>query len=73
MAGNQMGDETMTPTALRAAARELYGPVNDATIMRHLSVALKVCPRTVGKWWYGERKIPGPAEVAIGLLIAALR
>ncbi len=61
----------MTPAALRFAAHAIYGDVNDEAIKRHLSTALKVHPRTVAKWLYGERKIPGPAEVALGLMIAA--
>lgn len=58
----------MTPDELRAAAQALYGDINDAAIKRRLSADLKVHQRTVGKWLYGERAIPGPAEVALGFM-----
>ena len=56
----------MTPTELRAAGEALYG----ARWQTALARALRVDARTVRKWAAGDRAIPGPAEVAIGLLLA---
>lgn len=63
----------MTPAELRAIARKIHGPINDNQIKHRLALDLHVHPRTVAKWLYAERRVPGPAVVALGLMVKAAK
>lgn len=55
----------MTPEQLRKIGEQLYGNWGWQTKMAE---ALKVDSSTVRRWLSGRVTIPGPAEVALGLL-----
>ena len=57
---------SMSPDQLRAAGEELYGRWGWQT---KLARRLKVDGSTVRRWLSGASVIPGPAEVAIELLL----
>lgn len=56
----------MTPEQLRKIGEQLYGSWGWQTKMAE---ALKVDSSTVRRWLSGKVTIPGPVEVALGLLI----
>ncbi len=57
---------------LRAAAVTLYGEgLSDTAYIAKLAVALKTSESGVHKWWYKQRKVPGPAKAAIKLMLKA--
>ena len=56
----------MTPEQLRKTGEQLYGNWGWQTKMAEV---LKVDSSTVRRWLSGKVAIPGPAEVALGLLI----
>ncbi len=56
----------MSPETLRALGEELYGRWGWQT---RLARTLRVDGSTVRRWLSGASAIPGPAEVAIELLI----
>jgi hypothetical protein len=59
----------MTPAALEHAGQRLYGRQWKSP----LAAALHVKRHTVDNWHAGRSTIPGPATVAIGLLLQARR
>ena len=56
----------MTPEQLREIGEQLYGNWGWQTKMAN---ALKVDGSTVRRWLSGKTTIPGPAEVALDLLL----
>lgn len=58
----------MTPEELRIVGEHLYGNWGWQTRMAE---ALKVDGSTVRRWLSGKVAIPGPAEVALELLLKA--
>lgn len=54
---------------LRQAGRELFGERWQTVMARHL----RVDPSTVRRWLAGKVEIPGPAEVALELLLEKKR
>lgn len=60
----------MTPAELRRAGEELFGAWGWQT---KLAKALRVDGSTVRRWIAGTTAIPGPAGVAIELLLQAQR
>ena len=57
---------------LRAAAVTLYGEgLSDKAYISHLAVDLEASESGVHKWWYKQRKVPGPAKAAIELMLKA--
>ena len=60
----------MTPDALRAAGEALYGRWGWQTRM---AKALRVDASTVRRWLSGASAVPGPAEVALELLLEKKR
>ena len=57
---------------LRACAVTLYGEgLNDKAYISHLAVDLEASESGVHKWWYKQRKVPGPAKVAVELMLKA--
>ena len=60
----------MTPTELKDAAITLYGSgMSDTRYIDLLAKDLRSPRETVKNWWYGKRRILGPIEVALELLI----
>lgn len=60
----------MTPKQLRKALNDLYPDVeSERGQAAALAVRLKAGLRTVQHWLSGDRAIPGPAEVAVRLLL----
>lgn len=57
----------MTPDELEQAGRLLFGDVWQTALAR----ALRTTPRTVRRWAAGDAPIPGPAQVAIEMLVQA--
>ncbi len=54
---------------LRKAATSLYGTgLPDVAYIEALADDLRASPQGVRKWWYGQRAIPGPVQVALGLM-----
>jgi len=58
----------MKPEQLREIGEQLYGNWGWQTKM---ALALKVDGSTVRRWLSGKAAIPGPAEVALELLLEA--
>jgi len=58
----------MSPDALRAAGEELWGRWGWQTRMAE---TLRVDGSTVRRWLSGATQIPGPAQVALELLLEA--
>lgn len=58
----------MTPEQLREIGEQLYGNWGWQT---RIAEALRVDGSTVRRWLSGKVTIPGPAEVALGLLLEA--
>ncbi len=57
---------------LRAAAVTLYGEgLNDKAYISHLAGDLEASESGVHKWWYKQRKVPGPAKAAVELMLKA--
>ncbi len=57
----------MSPDQLREAIRRLYGDRRNART--RLAADLNVDQSTVEAWLSGQQPIPGPAEVAVSLLL----
>lgn len=55
----------MTPDELRKAGEKLYGARWQSALARELETD----PRTVRRWLAGNREMPGPARIAIRLLL----
>lgn len=58
----------MTPEALKEIGEKLFGPWGWQT---KVAKALRVDGSTVRRWISGATAIPGPAEVALELLLKA--
>ena len=57
---------------LRAAAVTLYGEgLSDKAYISHLADDLEASESGVHKWWYKQRKVPGPAKAAVELMLKA--
>ena len=68
-AKNKIDTRPMTPDELRIAMRAIFG---DGLLREHYyrktGARLECSIHTVRKWALGQRKIPGPAKVALGFL-----
>ncbi len=65
----------MAPDEFRKAGERLYLVQSgaecptDVQLFRFLGERLRSDKRTISRWIYGERAIPGPAEVALECLL----
>lgn len=57
----------MAPADVRRARQRL------GLTVRELAAALECTPRAVEAWEAGERNVPGPARVALRLMLERLR
>jgi hypothetical protein len=57
---------SFNPTVLRKTAATLYGEgLSDTAYIAKLAVALGMTTFGVHKWWYGQRKVSGPAKMLL--------